>query len=82
MNELTCPACSASCRLIVVTGMVTQPSSSALMIGSAMGADYRHTTPEMAAHIATAIEQRLKRVLEVAEQALEAQPHRSTQRVF
>jgi hypothetical protein len=34
MNELTCPACSASCRLIVVTGIVTQRSSSALMIVS------------------------------------------------
>ena len=33
---------------------------------------YRHTTPEMAARIATAIEQRLTMVLEVAEQALEA----------
>ena len=50
--------------------------------GSAMGAHYRHTTPEMAARIATAIEQRLRLVLEVAEQALEAQPHRSTRRVF
>jgi predicted ArsR family transcriptional regulator len=50
--------------------------------GSAMGAHYRHTTPEMAARIATAIEQRLTVVLEVAEQALEAQPHRSTQRVL
>jgi hypothetical protein len=50
--------------------------------GSAMGAHYRHTTPEMAARIATAIEQRLRLVLGVAEQALEAQPHRSTQRVF
>ena len=50
--------------------------------GSAMGAHYRHTTPEMAARIATAIEQRLTVVLEVAEQALEAQPSRSTQRVF
>ena len=47
-----------------------------------MGAHYRHTTPEMAAHIATAIEQRLRLVLEVAEQALEAQPSRSTRRVF
>ena len=34
MNELICPAWSASCRLIVVTGMVTEPSSSALMIVS------------------------------------------------
>jgi hypothetical protein len=36
----------------------------------------------MAARIATAIEQRLMVVLEVAEQALEAHPKRSTQRVF
>ena len=50
--------------------------------GSAMGAHYRHTTPEMATRIATAIEQRLTVVLEVAEQALEAHPSRSTQRVF
>jgi integrase len=50
--------------------------------GSAMGAHYRHTTPEMAAGIATAIEQRLRLVLEVAEQALEAQSSRSSQRVF
>jgi hypothetical protein len=50
--------------------------------GSAMGAHYRHTTPEMAARIAVAIEQRLTVVLEVAEQALEAHPSRSTQRVF
>ena len=47
--------------------------------GSAMGAHYRHTTPEMAARIATAIEQRLRVVLEVAEQALETHPHRSSQ---
>jgi integrase len=33
--------------------------------GSAMGAHYRHTTPEMAARIADAIEQRLSVVLEV-----------------
>ena len=50
--------------------------------GSAMGAHYRHTTPEMAARIATAIEQRLMVVLKVAEQVLEAQPSRSTRRVF
>ena len=50
--------------------------------GSAMGAHYRHTTREMAARIATAIEQRLTVVLRVAEQALEAQPSRSSQRVF
>jgi integrase len=50
--------------------------------GSAMGAHYRHTTPEMAARIATAIQQRLTVVLKVAEQTLEAYPNRSTQRVF
>ena len=50
--------------------------------GSAMGAHYRHTTPEMAARIATAIEQRLTVVSKIAEQALEAHPSRSTQRVF
>ena len=38
------------------------------------GAHYRHTTPEMAAHIATAIKQPLRLVLEVAEQVLEAHP--------
>jgi integrase len=49
--------------------------------GSAMGAHYRHTTPEMAARIATAIEQRLTMVLEAAEQVLEAHPSRLAQRV-
>jgi 3-oxoacyl-[acyl-carrier-protein] synthase III len=38
--------------------------------------------PEMATRIATAIEQRLRLVLEAAEQALEAHSSRSTQRVF
>ena len=47
-----------------------------------MGAHYRHTTPEMAARIAVAIEQRLTVVSKVAEQALEPQPNRSSQRVF
>jgi hypothetical protein len=50
--------------------------------GSAMGAHCRHTTPEMAARIATAIEQRLTAVVEVAEQALEAHPNRSTHRAL
>jgi integrase len=50
--------------------------------GSAMGAHYRHTTPEMATRITTAIEQRLTVVLEVAEQVLEAHPNRSTHSVF
>jgi integrase len=50
--------------------------------GSAMGAHYRHTTPEMAARIATAIEQRLRVVLEVAEQVIEAHSSCSTHRVL
>ena len=36
-----------------------------------MGVHYRHTTPEAAASIATAIERRLRLVLEVAEQGFE-----------
>jgi integrase len=58
------------------TGRVSQQR------GSAMGAHYRHTTPEMAARITTAIQQRLRLVLEIAEQALESHPSRSTRRVF
>ena len=50
--------------------------------GSAMGAHYRHTTPEMAGRITPAIQQRLTIVLEMAEQALGAPPNRSTRRVF
>jgi hypothetical protein len=50
--------------------------------GSAMGAHYRHTTPEMAARLVAAVEQRLTVVLKVAEQALEGLPSRSAQRVF
>jgi integrase len=50
--------------------------------GSAMGAHYRRTTREMAARIAAAIQQRLTVVLDVAEQALEVQPSRSSQRVL
>jgi DNA-binding transcriptional ArsR family regulator len=40
-------------------------------LGSAMGAHYRHTTPEMAARVITAIDARLAVVLSVAEGALE-----------
>jgi integrase len=50
--------------------------------GSAMDAHYRHTTPEMAGRIATAIQQRLRVVLEVAEQALETHQNCSTGRMF
>ena len=47
-----------------------------------MGAHYRHTTPEMAAKVVDAIQQRLTVVLEVAELAVERQPNQSTLRVF
>jgi hypothetical protein len=50
--------------------------------GSAMGAHYRHTTPEMAARVTAAVQQRLTVVLQVAEQALENHPNRSAPRVF
>jgi integrase len=50
--------------------------------GSAMGAHYRHTTPEMAARVIDAIHQRLTIVLQVADQALESDPNRSALSVF
>jgi hypothetical protein len=39
-----------------------------------MGAHYRHTTPEMAARMLTAVEERLVVVLATAEAALDRQP--------
>ena len=50
--------------------------------GSAMGAHYRHTTPEMAGRVVEAIQQRLTIVLRVAEETLENHPNRSALRVF
>jgi integrase len=50
--------------------------------GSLMGAHYRHTTPEMAARVVEAIQQRLTLVVETAEQAQEKCPNQSTLRVF
>jgi hypothetical protein len=50
--------------------------------GSAMGAHYRHTTPEMAARAVAAIQQRLTVVLRVADRAIENHPNCSTLRVF
>jgi integrase len=49
---------------------------------SAIGAHYRHTTPEMAGRVVEAIQQRLTVVLEVAELAIERHPNRSTLTVF
>jgi hypothetical protein len=42
--------------------------------GSAIGAHYRHTTPEMAARVVAAVEERLVVVLATAEAALDRQP--------
>jgi hypothetical protein len=50
--------------------------------GSAMGTHYRHTTPEMAARVIDALQQRLTVVLQVAEASLETYPNRSSPRVF
>jgi hypothetical protein len=50
--------------------------------GSVIGAHYRHTTPEMAARVGEAIQQRLTVVLGVGELAVESYPDRSMLRVF
>jgi integrase len=59
-----------------------QASSRGGLRGSAIGAHYRHTTPEMAARAVDAIQHRLTVVLAVAELAVERHPNRSTLRVF
>jgi integrase len=51
-------------------------------LGSAMGAHYRHTTPEMAARVITAIDARLAVVLSVAEDALQTRRTRSSPSMF
>jgi hypothetical protein len=51
-------------------------------LGSAMGAHYRHTTPEMATRVVAAVDARLAIVLRVAEEALENRRKRSAPRVF
>jgi integrase len=59
-----------------------QANSRVHLGGSAIGAHYRHTTPEMAARVVEAIQQRLTVVLGVAELVVERQPNRSTLKVF
>jgi integrase len=51
-------------------------------LGSAMGAHYRHTTPEMAARVAATIQARLAVVVATAEKTLEAHPNRVPRHVF
>jgi hypothetical protein len=50
--------------------------------GSAMGAHYRHTTPEMAARVIDALQERLTIVLRAADESPEKYPNRSSLRVF
>jgi hypothetical protein len=60
-----------------------EPSSrGAQHLGSAMGAHYRHTSPEMAARVVAAIQARLSIVVTTAEETLEAQPSHLSRRVF
>jgi hypothetical protein len=47
-----------------------------------MGAHYRHTTPEMAARVVTAIQARLTVVVHAAEDTLEAEPTHLSRCVF
>jgi hypothetical protein len=51
-------------------------------LGSAMGAHYRHTTPEAAARVTTGIEARPAVVLSVAEEALQTRRTRSLSRML
>jgi hypothetical protein len=51
-------------------------------LGSAMGAAYRHTTPEMATRVVTAIQARLTIVIRTAEQPMKAEPNRVPRHVF
>ena len=51
-------------------------------LGSTLGAHYRHSTPEMATRVVTAIQDRLVVVVSVAEQVVEAQPTRVPGKVF
>jgi hypothetical protein len=51
-------------------------------LGSAMGVQYRHTTPELATRVITAIEARLAVVLSVAEETLETRRSRSLSRML
>jgi hypothetical protein len=65
----------------VIDELMGHQASSRDHLGSAIGAHYRHTTPEMAARVVHSIQQRLTVVLEVAELAVERH-RRSTLRVF
>jgi hypothetical protein len=54
----------------------------AQQLGSAMGTHSRHTTPEMAARVVTAIQVRLAIVVRSAEEALETRPNHAPHRLF
>jgi integrase len=59
-----------------------EPSRGGDLGGSRIGARYRHTTPEMAARVTDAVEQRLAIVLRTADAAVEQHPNRAGARVF
>jgi hypothetical protein len=50
--------------------------------GSRIGARYRHTTPEMAARVAAAVEERLAIVLRVTDEIIEQGSSRAAPRVY
>jgi hypothetical protein len=60
----------------VIDELMGHASSRGGLGGSAVGAHYRHTTPEMAARVAEAIQQLLTVVVGVAELAVERHPNR------
>jgi ribonuclease BN (tRNA processing enzyme) len=47
-----------------------------------LGAQYRHTTPDMAARVVAAIQARLTVVVHTAEETVEAHPTRAPRHVF
>jgi integrase len=51
-------------------------------LGSAMGAHYRHTTPEMAVRVVAAIQARLTLIVTTAEETVEAHPTLAPRHVF
>jgi hypothetical protein len=66
----------ASIPARVIDELMGHASSRGGLGGSAVGAHYRHTTPEMAARVAEAIQQLLTVVVGVAELAVERHPNR------
>jgi hypothetical protein len=66
--------CQKSIGTVTSSFRLTKGYDASSLAYSAMGAHYRHTTPEMANRVADAIQQRLTIVLQVAEQVVTARP--------